>query len=95
MSNALQPRDRAAPSIRPRGPTGRTNGINDPSQEYRLEAFEQFCREEGIENLNDLSGRDLYAYRVWRREGNGKGRDEIEPITLRGQQATLGRRRRC
>nr|WP_241692823.1 tyrosine-type recombinase/integrase [Haloarcula salina] len=59
------------------------------SQEYRLEAFEQFCHEEEIENLNDLSGRDLYAYRVWRREGNGKGRDSIEPITLRGQLATV------
>lgn len=59
------------------------------SQEYRLDAFEQFCELEGIDNLNDLTGRDLYAYRVWRREGNGEGRDAIEPITLRGQLATV------
>nr|WP_284438539.1 tyrosine-type recombinase/integrase [Halomicroarcula laminariae] len=58
-------------------------------QTYRLDAFEQFCAEEGIENLNDLSGRDLYAYRVWRREGQGRDREPIEPITLRGQLATL------
>ena len=58
-------------------------------QTYRLDAFEQFCEEEGIDNLNDLSGRDLYAYRVWRREGQGEDREPIEPITLRGQLATL------
>lgn len=58
-------------------------------QKYRLDAFRQFCEEEGIENLNTLSGRDLYAYRVWRREGQGEDREAIEPITLRGQLATL------
>lgn len=58
-------------------------------QKYRLDAFRQWCSEEGIENLNELSGRDLYAYRVWRREGHGEGRDGIAAITLRGQLATL------
>nr|WP_247729893.1 site-specific integrase [Halovivax limisalsi] len=60
-----------------------------PSHVYRLEAFEQWCEEEGIENLNELTGRDLYAFRVWRREGHGKGRQEIATITLRGQLATV------
>lgn len=60
-----------------------------PSHVYRLEAFEQWCNEEGIENLNELTGRDLYAFRVWRREGQGDGRDELAPITLRGQLATV------
>ncbi len=58
-------------------------------QKYRLQAFEQWCIEEGIENLNVLTGRDLYAYRVWRREGNGDGRESVKPVTLRGQLATL------
>ncbi|AXG08647.1 tyrosine-type recombinase/integrase [Haloplanus rubicundus] len=58
------------------------------SQEYRLNAFVQWCNEEGIENLNELSGRDVYAYRVWRREGQGEGRESVAPITLRGQLAT-------
>jgi integrase len=65
-----------------------TKGTLD-AQVYRLDAFRQWCDEEGIENLNDLSGRDLYRYRVWRREGNGEGRDEIATVTLRGQLATL------
>ncbi|SFC65120.1 Phage integrase family protein [Halobiforma haloterrestris] len=60
-----------------------------PSHIYRLEAFKQWCDEEEIENLNDLTGRDLYGYRVWRREGNGEGREPVTTITLRGQLATL------
>jgi integrase len=56
---------------------------------YRLEAFLQWCDEEDIENLNELSGRDLYAYRIWRREGHGEDREEISLVTLRGQLATL------
>ncbi|MFB6308665.1 MAG: tyrosine-type recombinase/integrase [Haloarculaceae archaeon] len=58
-------------------------------QKYRLEAFAQWCDEEDIENLNDLTGRDLYAYRIWRREGNGEDREAVETITLRSQLATL------
>ncbi|UWG47023.1 XerD/XerC family integrase [Halanaeroarchaeum sp. HSR-CO] len=59
------------------------------SHEYRLEAFVQWCEEYGIESLDDLSGRDLYEYRIWRREGDGEGRDPIKTVTLRGQLATL------
>ena len=58
-------------------------------QKYRLEAFVQWCDEEDVDNLNELTGRDLYAYRVWRREGNGEDRDAVKPVTLRGQLATL------
>jgi len=59
------------------------------SSKHRLRAFLQFCDEEGIENLNDLSGRDLYRYRIWRREGQGDGREPIKLVTLKGQLATL------
>lgn len=59
------------------------------SQKYRLDAFTDWCLEEDIEDLNELSGRDLYADRIWRREGNGDGRDPIKPVTLRGQLATV------
>ncbi|WP_197052409.1 tyrosine-type recombinase/integrase [Halobellus captivus] len=58
-------------------------------QKYRLESFLQWCEEEEIENLNDLDGRSLYRFRVWRREGHGDGRDEIQQVTLRGQLSTL------
>lgn len=59
------------------------------AQKYRLQAFVQWCNEEGIDNLNDLSGRDLYEYRIWRREGQGEDRDPVSAITLRGQLGTI------
>ena len=90
MSNNLEPLDPA------QGVEmyleARRDDLSEPTrkaQKYRLAAFVQWCDEEEIENLNELSGRDLYRYRVWRREGNGEGREEIAPITLRGQLATL------
>jgi integrase len=58
-------------------------------QKYRLDAFTDWCIEEGIKDLNDITGRDLYSYRIWRREGNGDGRDPVKPVTLRGQLATI------
>lgn len=61
------------------------------SERYRLNSFIQFCDEEGIENLNELSGRDLYRYRTWRREGEGDGLDPIKLVTLKSQLATLRR----
>jgi len=61
------------------------------SERHRLRAFIQFCDEEGIENLNDLSGRNLYEYRTWRREGKGDDRSAIKLVTLKSQLATLRR----
>lgn len=60
------------------------------SHGYRLNAFVTWCEQEGIANLNDLTGRDLYAYRVWRREGGyDEDGEEIETVTVRTQMATL------
>ena len=61
------------------------------SEKHRLRAFIQFCDENEIENLNELAGRDLYEYRIWRREGQGDDREPIKPVTLKGQLATLRR----
>lgn len=61
------------------------------SEKHRLKAFLQFCDEHGINELNEPSGRDLYLYRTWRREGNGDGRDPIKRVTLKGQLASLRR----
>ena len=58
------------------------------AQDYRLRAFVAWCDEEGIANLNELSGRDMYAYRVWRREGGYSG-EPLETVTLRGDMATM------
>ena len=52
------------------------------SQEYRLNAFVEFCGEHGIENLNNLTGRDLHRFRKWRQE-------DVNEVTLRGNLATL------
>ncbi|MFD1569776.1 tyrosine-type recombinase/integrase [Halorubrum laminariae] len=55
------------------------------SHESHLRAFIEWCEEKGeIENMNDLSGRDIFQFRRWRREGGySQGRvDEIAPRTL-------------
>lgn len=56
---------------------------------YRLNSFVQFCHEKHIENLNELTGRDLHRFRVWRRNGEGDDYGEIGKVTLRGILATL------
>lgn len=53
------------------------------SHGYRLNAFADWCEEQGIHNLNDLDARDLHAYRVDRRE------DGLKPVTLQGQLSTV------
>lgn len=90
MGNGLEPlAPRAGIRMYVEGRRDELSAETLQSQEYRLEAFVQWCDEAGIESLSDLSGRDLYEYRIWRREGNGEGREEIKPVTLRGQLATL------
>jgi integrase len=64
------------------------------SHESRLRPFVEWCRTDGeIENMNDLSGRDLYHYRVWRREGNYSDGEveELAPSTLETALSTLSR----
>lgn len=48
---------------------------------YRLKHFIRWCDEvENIDNMNELTGRKLQEFKVWRRDENG-----LKPITLRGQ----------
>ena len=54
------------------------------SHRYRLEQFVDWCDDEGVTNLNDVSGRDLHAYRVHRREEG-----DLKPVSLQGQLSTL------
>jgi len=58
-------------------------------QQSRLRAFVQWCEQTGIENLNELTGRNLYEYRIWRREGHGEGRQAVKKVTLKSQLSTL------
>ena len=51
---------------------------------YRLNPFVRWCGEKGIDNLNDLTGRDLQRYRLWRKEDG-----DLSKLTLRMQMSTL------
>jgi len=54
------------------------------SHGYRLGAFVEWCDENGIGNMNDVTGRDLHEFKVHRRDEDG-----LKPITLQGQLSTL------
>lgn len=54
------------------------------SHGYRLTQFVDWCEDEGIDDLNDLSGRDVHRFRVKRRN-----EDELATSSLKGQLATL------
>lgn len=49
----------------------------------RLGFFVDWCDEQGITNLNDLSARDLHNFRVWRREGLNLVSEKTQLVTLR------------
>jgi integrase len=51
---------------------------------YRLNPFVRWCGEEEIDNLNELTGRDLQRYRLWRKEDG-----DLSKLTLRMQMSTL------
>jgi integrase len=57
-------------------------------QEQRLHSFLIFCETEDITNLNDLTGRDIYRFRIWRKQGNDEF-EPVKPITVRANLATL------
>lgn len=59
------------------------------SQRYRLNSFIEWAQSEGIENMNELTGRDLHEFRVWRRQGRGSKYGEVSKVILRGILTTL------
>ena len=52
------------------------------NQRYRLKSFLDWCADEGIENMNDLTGRDLHNFRVARQQN-------VKKVTLNGHLQTL------
>jgi len=54
------------------------------SHGYRLKQFVLWCEDDGIDDLNDLSGRDIHRFRVKRREDDG-----LATASMKGQLATL------
>ncbi|MCU4972917.1 tyrosine-type recombinase/integrase [Halobacteria archaeon AArc-m2/3/4] len=51
---------------------------------YRLKQFCEWCDEEEIDNINDVNGRTLHRYKVYRRDEQG-----VAPTTLKGDFDTL------
>lgn len=51
---------------------------------YRLVHFLRWCEQEGIDNLNDLTGRKLHEYRLWRKDDG-----DLNAVSLRTQLETL------
>jgi site-specific recombinase XerD len=51
---------------------------------YRTNHFIRWCDEQGIDNLNDLSGRDIQRYRLWRQEDG-----DLNDLSLRMQMSSL------
>lgn len=54
------------------------------SHESRLQYFTTWCDENDIENLNELTGRKLYEYRIWRRNDG-----DLSKVSEKTQMATL------
>jgi site-specific recombinase XerD len=54
------------------------------SHSSRLGHFVRWCDEESIDNLNELSGRSLHAYRLWRRHEG-----DLAPATEKTQMDTI------
>lgn len=51
---------------------------------YRLQHFVRWCGIEGVENLNDLNGRNLQEYRFWRKQDGG-----LNNVTMVTQMTTF------
>ncbi|MFB1063069.1 tyrosine-type recombinase/integrase [Natrinema sp. H-ect4] len=54
------------------------------AHEYRLGHFVRWCDQQDIENPNNLSGRQLQRYRVWRRDEG-----DLSPVSEKTQMDTL------
>lgn len=54
------------------------------SHGYRLKQFVQWCEQAGLDNLNDLTSRDIHRYRVKRRNEDG-----LATASMKCQLATL------
>lgn len=49
----------------------------------RLSFFVDWCEREGIDNMNELSGRDIHEFQVWRRDGLNISTERTQMATLR------------
>lgn len=54
------------------------------SHRYRLNHFIRWCDEDGIDNMNDLTGRDLHRYKLWRRDDG-----DLNQVSVKCQMDTV------
>jgi len=54
------------------------------SHRYRTNHFVRWCDEQGIDNLNDLTGRHIHEYRLWR-----KNEGDLNAVSMQTQMSTL------
>jgi integrase len=59
------------------------------NQRYRLNSFVEFCESQRIGTLDQLTGRHLHEFRVWRREGKSERYGPVNNVTLNGILQTL------
>lgn len=62
---------------------GEVSSATLQSHGYRLDQFVEWCRSEGIQNLNELSGRDIQTFKLARKA------EGLAPPTLKSQMDTL------
>lgn len=58
--------------------------ITVQSHKYRTNHFVRWCQENGIDNLNEISGRNLHEFRLWR-EDEG----DLNKVSLETQMCSL------
>ena len=51
---------------------------------YRTNHFVRWCDVEGIDNMNDLTGRDIHEYRLWRKDDG-----DLNAVSLQTQMCTI------
>jgi len=51
---------------------------------YHLNSFLEWCERNDVDNLNEVSGRDVQAYRLWRKETS-----DINKVTMKVHMSTL------
>lgn len=54
------------------------------SHEYRTNFFVEWSSENGIDNMNDLSGRDIHKYRLWRKDDG-----DLNKVSMQTQMSNL------
>ena len=54
------------------------------AHQYRLQHFLRLCEQRDVDNLNDLSGRDIHNYKLWRRDDG-----DLSRVTVNTQMDTL------